>query len=326
MQRIKIGFPRSLHYYAIFPLWKTFFQELGMEVVVSEETNKKVLDEGIKEAVTDACIPLKIFYGHVVNLASKVDFLFIPRIINWENTSNFCPKFLGLPDMIRHGIKGIPPIISPRISTKSLRASWRSIENIARTLNVSKFKAIHAYRRGLTAISKYKELLRDGWTPLEAEQILASGNSTQKLEGKMNIALLGYPYALYDSYINSNLISQLRGLDVKIHTADTLPAQKLKRNIYDRKDAFWHYSDSVLRAGMHFIQDSNIEGLIHVTAFGCGPDFLVNKILEIEAKEHSKPLLTLSLDDKNGDSGIITRLESFINMIPFAKGTHHIAH
>ncbi|MHA1131865.1 MAG: acyl-CoA dehydratase activase-related protein, partial [Candidatus Helarchaeota archaeon] len=30
----KIGIPRSLLYYKYFPLWKTFFEELGYEIII----------------------------------------------------------------------------------------------------------------------------------------------------------------------------------------------------------------------------------------------------------------------------------------------------
>ena len=57
------------------------------------------------------CLPVKIFYGHVLDLCEKVDYLFIPRIVSIEPRTFICPKFMGLPEMIRMSISGLPEII-----------------------------------------------------------------------------------------------------------------------------------------------------------------------------------------------------------------------
>ena len=44
----------------------------------------------------------KIFHGHVISLKDKVDYLFIPRYTSVSRKEYVCPKFGGLPDMIRH--------------------------------------------------------------------------------------------------------------------------------------------------------------------------------------------------------------------------------
>jgi predicted nucleotide-binding protein (sugar kinase/HSP70/actin superfamily) len=75
---IKIGIPRSLFYYRLFPLWESFFEELGAELVVSDITSRKILDDGVKSCVDEACLPVKLFHGHVINIKDKVDYLFIP--------------------------------------------------------------------------------------------------------------------------------------------------------------------------------------------------------------------------------------------------------
>ncbi|MFZ5754386.1 MAG: acyl-CoA dehydratase activase-related protein, partial [Bacillota bacterium] len=37
-----IGIPRGLLFYNFFPLWSSFFESLGMEVVTTSETNKGI--------------------------------------------------------------------------------------------------------------------------------------------------------------------------------------------------------------------------------------------------------------------------------------------
>ena len=79
---MKIGIPRALLFYHFYPLWKTFFENLGFQVILSPETNKKILERGIDLAVDDACLPVKLYHGHVAELIGNVDILFVPRIIS----------------------------------------------------------------------------------------------------------------------------------------------------------------------------------------------------------------------------------------------------
>jgi predicted nucleotide-binding protein (sugar kinase/HSP70/actin superfamily) len=65
---IRVGIPRGLLYYSYFPLWRAFFTEMGAEIVLSPETNKAVLDAGLRSALDETCLPVKLFFGHVLAL------------------------------------------------------------------------------------------------------------------------------------------------------------------------------------------------------------------------------------------------------------------
>jgi predicted nucleotide-binding protein (sugar kinase/HSP70/actin superfamily) len=55
---MRIGIPRGLLYYQYFPMWKTFFETLGAEAVVSPATTQEMLDQGCSRAVGDICLPV----------------------------------------------------------------------------------------------------------------------------------------------------------------------------------------------------------------------------------------------------------------------------
>ncbi|GAI13427.1 unnamed protein product, partial [marine sediment metagenome] len=92
---IKIGIPRALLYYQYYPMWKTFFDELGAEVVVSPPTTQAMLSAGSSRVVADTCLPVKIFLGHVLSLVEKCDYIFIPAIRSMKSKIYNCSKFLG---------------------------------------------------------------------------------------------------------------------------------------------------------------------------------------------------------------------------------------
>lgn len=62
---IKIGFPRGLLYYDYFPFWNEYLNNIDLELVVSPKTNKDILNAGITSCVDEACLPVKIYHGHV---------------------------------------------------------------------------------------------------------------------------------------------------------------------------------------------------------------------------------------------------------------------
>ena len=83
-------------YYTYHPFWMVFFDDIGVQVVTSGRTTKNILDKGVREALADACVPIKLFFGHVMEIKDKVDFLFIPRIVCLDGKTVYCPKVFGL--------------------------------------------------------------------------------------------------------------------------------------------------------------------------------------------------------------------------------------
>ena len=84
-----IGIPRALLHYRYGVLWQTFFEELGKTVVISDETDKAVLEAGIARSVDETCLASKIFLGHVVNLIGRCDAVFVPCYASCDTRRGF---------------------------------------------------------------------------------------------------------------------------------------------------------------------------------------------------------------------------------------------
>ena len=61
---------------------------------------------------------------------------------------------------------------------------------------------------------------------------------------------------------------------------------------------------------------NNINGIIFITSFPCGPDSLTNEYI---MRKLDIPYLNLIVDDMNSDTGIETRLESYIYILEQEK-------
>ena len=70
--------------------------------------------------------------------------------------------------------------------------------------------------------------------------------------------------------------------------------------------------------GSVLLHKDDVDGIILVSAFPCGPDAMVNDLLIRRLKD--KPILNLVLDGQSGSAGMETRLESFVDILRFQKG------
>ena len=81
------------------------------------------------------------------------------------------------------------------------------------------------------------------------------------------------------------------------------------------KSLFWSFGRRQLGAINHLLAAGRCRGVIHATAFACGPEALVGELIEREAARWRTPLLRLHLDEHTGEAGFLTRLEAFLDMI-----------
>lgn len=330
LKRVTVGIPRALAYYSFFPLWKEFFVRLGAAVILSGETNRAIIESGIRESVNDACIPIKVMQGHAMALAEKADYIFLPRMVSADGIATFCPKFLGLPDMIRYSGAKLPPLIDVEYNRSGMPGGlWRFFRRAAATIGVTNpARVAYAALAALYRQRLYRNFLQGGRRPpLAIEDVFAADAPAlprpslpvyagSPLRGPV-VALLGYPYAIFDSFISARICDRLETLGARVFTFEQVPPAEMRRSArLSRQNFFWYFSNQVFWAGLYFLRHKeSLDGIIHVTAFGCGPDAMVDKTLELEAKSVSVPYLSLTIDEHTGEGGIQTRLEAFVDMM-----------
>lgn len=310
-----IGIPKGLFYYYLYPLWETFFTQLGFKVILSPNTDKKIVDLGIQKAVDEVCYPVKIYYGHVASLIGRVDYLFLPRIISIQKKSYICPKFMGLPDMIRANFDGLPEIIDQKFDD-SQRDSGLDDDfmEMGLKLGFEKSKVKQAYLQALAKLSAYQSEMQQGAHPM---QILDGFKLPVRSGNLMKIGLLGHGYNIYDSYASMNIIKKLNNLGVEVITAEMVPEKIINEAAKVLpKRIFWTLGHQVVGSAFYLTTKEDIAGLIHVASFGCGPDSMIGEIVErFIRRSGQKPILTLTIDEHTGEAGLDTRLEAFIDMI-----------
>jgi predicted nucleotide-binding protein (sugar kinase/HSP70/actin superfamily) len=311
--KLKVGIPRALLYYNYFPLWNAFFEELGAQVVLSNLTNKKILNDGVNCCVDDACLPMKVFHGHIIDLKDRVDYLFIPRLISVERDEYICPKFCGLPDMVLNSIDGLPPVIDCTINMRKGFSSLRkAVLDVGKQFTRDYRSIYKAYKSAAARLKDFENLMEKGATPLEA----MNGDNSARGDYYYNIGLIGHPYNIYDNYVSMGIIHKLRDRGINVFTQDMVCAKDLDKIARDfTKPMFWSFGKKIMAASQYLIEERQARGIIYLVAFGCGLDALVGDLVERRIRKKGIPFCMLTIDEHTGEAGIDTRLEAFIDML-----------
>lgn len=312
----RVGIPHGLFYYYYYPLWKTFFSDLGAEVISSSVSNRLTLDQGIKLAVDETCLPIKVYFGHVQELCQqKVDYLFIPRLVSIEPRSYICPKFMGVPDMIRATYDNLPSLIDITIDvSKTDRLLKQDIMRVGKLFSQDANEIKRAYTHACQENYFCSMLAREGYTLAEAI-CLWEGEQVNKCQsGDLHIGVLGHGYSLYDSFISMNLINRLRSMGCNTVFPESLAREAIEQEAATiPKRVFWTLGRKMVGSALYMDKSSEIDGIVYLACFGCGPDSLIGEI--IERKVQNKPFMILTIDEHSGEGGLVTRLEAFCDML-----------
>ncbi len=310
----KVGIPRALLYYQYLPMWRTFFETLGAEVVISPETNRSLVASGASRVVSDTCLPVKVFCGHVLDLADKCDYVFVPAIASLHMRTHNCSKFLGLPDIAR-AVVPEAKVLDVDINTpQGQRELYRSIYSLGRHFTWNPLKIKAASEAAWQAHKSYLSGMVEGG--LAPPNVLDGQPHADGAASWATIAVIGHPYVIYDDFINLRLIGRLREAGVKVMTPEMVPHSDLAAGVVRLLGhPYWTYEDEVTGAGAHYLE-TGVDGIISVTPFGCGPDSLMQDVVRRNAREpYHKPYMSLVIDEHTAEAGLVTRLEAFLDMI-----------
>ncbi len=312
---MKVGIPGGLLYFRYGKLWNSFLQALGAEVVESGETTRSILNSGVSKAENESCLPIKVFYGHVLALKDKVDALFVPRLVSVKRRTHTCPKMLGLPDLARVAAEGVP-IIAPTIDFQSgLWHNYRAVYSMGRIFTSNPLRIIEA---GVSAWREHRLYLERLTLGLDYRGALRGETGRLLCEGReLRVGVIGHHYNVYDTFTTMSLLDRLGAMGVDVVTADMVPP-KLREQELKRlpKDIYWSYEQEVAGAILACARHRLVDGIIFMISFPCGPDSIIRVLCEQENRAMGGvPMLTLIMDEHTGEGGFLTRIEAFVDML-----------
>lgn len=297
---MKIGIPRALLYFKNEKFWTTLFENMGVDYIISPETNKDIILKGSKLAIDETCLPTKLMLGHIEYLLDKCDYIFVPRI-EFCKGYQMCTKFLALPDLIANTFrdKNIK-ILYYNIGNNKIYAERKAILKMGKFLGVKKSQVKVAYILAKQA-QNYWEMFRE-----QSQNELLESSKNKK------ILLVAHAYNVGDAYVGKPIISAIKKLGCDPIIAEFENEKVcIDESFKISKTMPWAYNRHLVGA-IEILKDK-IDGIILLTTFPCGPDSMVNDLIVRRVKD--KPIITLTVDTQDGTAGMETRLESFVDIL-----------
>ncbi|UCF63457.1 MAG: hypothetical protein JSW33_12965 [bacterium] len=305
-----IGLPRGMYIYEQFPFWNTFFRELGYSVLLSDETNSRLIKSGVEASVAEPCIPIQVYHGHVLNLLEKsVDWVFIPNNINAETpfknvNSYYCPWGQTLPFVVRSA-----PMLEEKsanflIPTLRFRLGREAVQKSLEKALTPLGEKGQTIKAALDAAYQKKR-------EIELKMLKAGEIALESLQraGEIGIVLVGRTYNINDRGLTLDIGNKLRNYyGVNVIPMDFLPVDSI--DISDvNANMYWNYGRKILAAAKIVGKYSNLH-IIYMTNFKCGPDSYIKHYI---TQASGKPFLILQFDGHGNDAGYMTRCEAYLD-------------
>jgi predicted nucleotide-binding protein (sugar kinase/HSP70/actin superfamily) len=292
---MKVGIPKGLLYHKYHPFVQNFFAELGAEIITSEETNKSILNEGAKYCVDEACLPVKLFHGHVASLRNRCDLMVIPRIMRIRDREFICPKFCGLPEMIINSIPDMPLITSSPIYANDKAKLYNWCKEYGKMVTKDSMRIKKAFNIAIEEQKKYRTGINDN-------------------NYKINVALVGHPYNIYDNFSNMDIVNKLNNFSIGVRTEETLEEAFIDKQIKDLyKRPFWTFARNSYGFSTYLAENNKIQGIVYISSFACGIDSVIIELIKDRLTDF--PVLILKIDEHTGEAGFNTRVEAFVDML-----------
>jgi predicted CoA-substrate-specific enzyme activase len=306
----RVGIPRAMFFHDRFPFWRAFLEALGCAVVLSDETNRKIAQDGIDLTVAEPCYPIRVAHGHVKELLDQgVEWILLPNVMNAEPTpdtteSQMCPWAQTLP----YVVKSVPRLAEFRERILTPTVHFRLGEDhvahdlvpLGRTLGRGRAHTLRAVAAGFTAQRRFQAAL---------EQFGREALAALAANGQPGIVLVGRPYNIHDRAVNLDVPGKLRDYyGINVIPLDYLPLGDVDiRDVND--NMYWHSGRRILAAAKVAGATANLH-LIHITNFKCGPDSYIKHFL---GRACNKPVLSLQFDGHGNDAGFLTRCEAYLD-------------
>lgn len=307
--RGRIGIPRVLNLYENYPLWHTFFTELGFRVELSPRSNKELYEKGIETIPSDtACYPAKIAHGHIQTLIDQgVPLIFYPGIIferpetaQAENHFN-CPIVQSYPDVIRNNLDDIRAgrvdYRNPFLNLADETSMVKVLSEEFQDFGITETEIAHALRLGFEELDQFKL------------DVCQQGEKTLRMLTETNqrgIVLSGRPYHL-DPEINHGIAEVITQEGFHVLTEDSIA--HLGNVGHLRVVNQWVYHSRLYAAARVVAKSKQLE-LVQLNSFGCGIDAVTTDQVEEIMEQYGKLYTVLKIDEGANLGAIRIRLRS----------------
>lgn len=311
--RPRVAMNRSFLVNTMYPMYSTFFAELGFEPVVPDAPSQSGLDQ--RNAAF--CYPSELahgFYHALLEADPQPEFIFLPHIRtlavgNPVSNALVCPLVQGEPYYLQAtfrqklnrlkqaGTRVFNPLIDLREGFSDAR---EALVKTAVQMGKKRQQAETAFADALARQRQFREKMRETGRRALAE--------LETDPDRIGVVLFGRPYNAYATEAHMGIPHKLASRGVMVLPLDFLDLD----DEHSKRHMYWGMGELILRAARQVERHPQLFGT-YITNFSCGPDsFLIGYFREVMGR---KPSLTLELDSHTADAGLETRIEAFLDIV-----------
>ena len=308
--RSSVGLPRVLNMYENYPLWFTFFTELGYRVVLSDESSKQLYEKGLESIPSEsACYPAKLVHGHIMDLIHKdIKFIFYPSVAyekkEIEEADNHfnCPIVTSYSESIKNNMEEIQ---TEKIDFRNPFFNLKDKNSLTKRLlqefpEIKRDEIIHAVEKAWNEQEKFRADIK-----AKAENVIQYINE-KNING---IVLAGRPYHI-DPEINHGISELINGYGIAVLTEDSISHLAKPERPLNVRDQ-WAYHSRLYAAATYVAHTKNLE-LIQLNSFGCGLDAVTCDEVQDILNANDKIYTTLKIDEVNNLGSARIRVRSLL--------------
>ena len=349
---IRIGIPKVLNIWTTAPLWKVYFETLGIprqNIIFSDDTSEEMWKAGAKYGSVDPCYPSKVIQAHYHNLffekhkkKSPINYIFDPSITHIpsfvedtvENTT--CPIVSGSP-CVTHasftkekdyfselGMEHMTHAVTLEEKALLKDQMWRMW---GERLKISRDESDFALDQGWTALEQLNQDLQN-----KGLEILLDAEENNSIV----LLLLGRPYHL-DPGLNHLVLEEFQAKGYPILSIRSIPKDKAYlQRFFNKKDAqgnlenpltvgdVWpeNYSTNSVQkvwAAKFAARHPNV-AVLDLSSFKCGHDAPTYGLIDSIIKESKTPYMALHDIDANKPAGSLKiRVSTFCHTLQRAS-------
>jgi len=331
------------------PALKGFVEDLGAEVVMPPATSRRTLELGVKHSPELICLPFKITLGNFIEaLECGADTVFMAagarkcrfgyyhylqegilrrlapqgRLIPVAQYSPYEFIFRLMPSIFGVSPTRVMRAVALMFEKAALTERFRHLLNRRRAVDFAGAERLKGPALELIGRAKSRADMRRARRTIEG--MLACNGA----QAEVKVGLVGEIYFMIEQFANQEVEKELGRLGVEVVFERTLYHHlkhllKVDREFYRSQRLARRYlrecpgGEAVRTVGeaIHFIEERGVDGVVHIFPFTCMPENMALEALQQLSADSRVPLLSLSFDEHTSGTGLLTRLEAFVDLL-----------
>jgi predicted nucleotide-binding protein (sugar kinase/HSP70/actin superfamily) len=331
---------------------KTFLEDLGADVVLAPPNSRRTIELGALHSPELICMPFKITLGNMLEaLELGADTLFMAAgarkcrfgyyhylqeraLKNLGKECRFIPVTQYSPFdfvfKIMPGVFGVSPWRVARAVAKMLAKSHLTQEfrqHLNRKMAVDFAGAERAKPQALAVVER-------AFTMKEIRAARGEVRRIFNLNGaqpQVRLGLVGEIYFMIEQFASQEIEKELGKMGAEVvferslyrhirHLLSSDPAfvrsERLARRYLQESPG----GEAIRTVGEAvYFQRRGLDGIVHIFPFTCMPENIALEALQKLSEDTGIPVLSLSFDEHTSRTGLLTRLEAFVDLVKRRK-------